>query len=36
MEDVAISFICDFAIYDAVISKEPDGRYNVVLYVIYI
>ena len=29
LEDVAISFRFDFAIYDAVISQEPYGRLNV-------
>ena len=35
LEDVAICFRCDFVIHDAVISKEPYGRLNVVAYVIY-
>ena len=38
MEDVVISFRFDFAVYDAVISKEPYGRLNVFvyIYVIYV
>jgi len=32
LEDVAISFRCDFAIYDAVISNEPYERLNVVIF----
>ena len=34
--DVVICFRFDFAIDDAVISKEPYWRLNVVVYVIYV
>ena len=36
MEGVVICFRFDYAIDDAVISKEPYWRLNVVVYVIYV
>ena len=36
LEDVVICFRFDYAIDDAVISKEPYWRLNVVVYVIYV